>query len=275
MKKIFDFKDSLVPLTLVNRPSRSIKSPYVADAINLKGKKFLVHVPSLGLAGQCSNGSKILATPSKINSKTDYITQAVCYEDIDKKQVIIGANPYTAELICKSLIQSDIWNPFRGWDIISKPKNLPYKADLYFEKNKNYNVVEIKNVVCASYDPKKVINGEKTRFCDYKKPFLRAGVYPYGDLNQFYKGRKVVSERSIRQIEFMKKNKDKFNFCILFVVNRGDCEIFKPCWKVDPTYAKSLLSAQECGINLLAIKVKWTLKGCYFDKELKVDLEEW
>ena len=275
MKKIFDFKNSLVPLTLVNRPSKSIKSPYVADAKNVKGEKCLVHVPSLDMAGQCSNGSKILATPSKINSKTDYIAQAVCYEDIDKKKVIIGANPYTAELICKSLIQSDIWNPFKGWNLIPKPKNLAYKADLYFEKNKNFNVVEIKNVVCASYDPKEVKNEEKDRFYDYKKPFLRAGVYPYGDLNQSYKGKKVVSERSIRQIDLMKKNKDKFNFCILFVVNRGDCEIFKPCWKVDPTYAKSLLSAQECGVALLAIKVKWTLQGCYFDKELKVDLEEW
>ena len=275
MKKIFDFKNSLVSLTLLNRPSKSIKSPYVADAKNLKGEKCLVHVPSLGLAGQCFNGSKILATPSKINSKTDYIAQAVCYEHFDKKQVIIGANPYTAELICKSLIQNNIWDPFKGWDLISKPKNLAYKADLYFEKNKNFTVVEIKNVVCASDDPKEVKNGEKTRFYDHKKPFLRAGVYPYGDLNQYYKGKKVVSERSIRQINFMIKNKDKFNFCILFVVNRGDCEIFKPCWKADPIYAKSLLSAQQSGITLLAIKINWTLKGCYFDKELKIDLEEW
>ncbi len=275
MKKIFDFKNNLVLLTLINRPSKSIKSPYVADALSLNGEKCLVHVPSLGLAGQCSNGSKILATPSKINSKTDYITQAVCYEDFDRKQIIIGANPYTAELICKSLIQSDTWNPFKGWNLVSKPKSLDYKADLYFEKNKNFNVVEIKNVVCASYDPKEVKNGEKNRFYDYKKPFLRAGVYPYGDLNQSYKGKKVVSERSIRQIGLMKKNKDKFNFCIIFVVNRGDCEIFKPCWKADPIYAKSLLSAQQCGITLLAIKINWTLTGCYFDKELKVDLEEW
>ena len=275
MKKIFDFKKSLILLTLINRPSKSIKSPYVADAKNLKGEKCLVHVPSLGLAGQCSNGSKILATPSKTNSKTDYIAQAVCYEDIDKKKVVIGANPYTAELICKSLIQNDIWNPFKGWDLISKPTNLAHKADLYLEKNKNFNIIEIKNVVCASYDPRIDKNGEKTRFHDYKTPFLRAGVYPYGDLNQSYKGKKVVSERSIRQIDLMKKNKDKFNFCILFLVNRGDCEIFKPFWKADPTYSKSLLSAQQCGINLLAIKINWTLTGCYFDKELKIDLEEW
>ena len=170
-KKIFDFKKSLIPLILINRPSKTIKSPYVADAKNLKGEKCLVHVPSLNLAGQCVNGSKILATPSKTNSKTDYIAQAVCYEDIDKKTVIIGANPYTAELICKSLINKDIWNPFKGWDLISKPKNLDYKADLYFEKNKNLKIIEIKNVVCASYDPRKDKSGEKTRFHDHKTPF--------------------------------------------------------------------------------------------------------
>ena len=275
MKKVFDFKKSLILLTLINRPSKSIKSPYVADAKNLRGEKCLVHVPSLDLAGQCSNGSKILATPSKINSKTDYIAQAVCYKDTNKKTVIIGANPYTAELICKYLIQNNIWNPFKGWDLISKPKNLDYKADLYLKKNKNFNIIEIKNVVCASYDPRKHKNGEETRFYDYKTPFLRAGIYPYGDLNQSYKGKKVVSERSIRQIDLMIKNKDNFNFYILFLVNRGDCEIFKPCWKADPTYAKSLLSAQQCGINLLAIKIKWTLKGCYFDKELNINLEAW
>ena len=144
MKKIFDFKKKSNSLTLINRPSKSIKSPYVADAKNLKGEKCLVHVPSLGLAGQCSNGSKILATPSKINSKTDYIAQAVCYEDIDKKKVIIGANPYTAELICKSLIHNDIWNPFKGWDLISKPKNLNYKADLYFEKIKILKLLKLR-----------------------------------------------------------------------------------------------------------------------------------
>lgn len=275
MKNIFEFKNKLTELTLIKRPSEHIKSPYVADAENSRGEKCLVHVPSLGLAGQCSNGSTILATLSKISSKTDYIAQAVCYEDIDKKKIIIGANPHTAELICKYFIQNAIWNPFEGWNLISKPKNLDYKADLYFEKNKQFSIVEIKNVVCASYDPKKDIYGQKTRFHDYKTPFLRAGVYPYGELNQSYRGQKVVSERSIRQIDFMKKHKDKYKFYILFLVNRGDCEIFKPCWKIDPTYAKALISAQRCGITIHAIKINWTLSGCYFDKELKIDLEEW
>ena len=53
MKKIFDFKKNLVPLILINRPSKSIKSPYVADAMNENGEGCLVHEPCLGLAGQC------------------------------------------------------------------------------------------------------------------------------------------------------------------------------------------------------------------------------
>ena len=36
MKKIFDFKKSLIPLILINRPSKTIKSPYVADAKKFK-----------------------------------------------------------------------------------------------------------------------------------------------------------------------------------------------------------------------------------------------
>jgi len=90
-----------------------------------------------------------------------------------------------------------------------------------------------------------------------------------------YKGKKVVSERSIKQIDFMKEHKDKYNFSILFLVNRGDCENFKPCWKADPVYAKALISAQQYGISLFAIKINWTLSGCYFDKEIIIDLEKW
>ena len=45
--------------------------------------------------------------------------------------------------------------------------------------------------------------------------------------------------------------------------------------KADPVYAKALISAQQCGISLFAIKINWTLSGCYFDKEIIIDLEKW
>ena len=67
---------NIIQLEVTHRPSKKVKSPYVADAINKDGDEFLVHTPGLGLADQCLPGSKIFATPSNnVNSKTDCIAQ--------------------------------------------------------------------------------------------------------------------------------------------------------------------------------------------------------
>ena len=59
---------NIVQLEIVKRPSSRIKSPYVADAIDKKGVKSLVHTPGLGLADQCLSGSKIFGSRSKIKT---------------------------------------------------------------------------------------------------------------------------------------------------------------------------------------------------------------
>ena len=70
--KLIDFETSYKKLILKNRPSKIIKSPYVGDAVDEYGKTYLVHMPGLGLGGQCVSGSKFYATPSSSNSKTDF-----------------------------------------------------------------------------------------------------------------------------------------------------------------------------------------------------------
>ena len=80
---------------------------------------------------------------------------------------------------------------------------------------------------------------------------------------------------ALRQIDFMIKNKNKFQFAIIFIINRGDCGIFKPCWKADPFYAKTLMSSNQSGIAIYAIKIRWKPNGCYFDRELEIDFEKW
>ena len=53
MHKLTGILDEVVLLTLSNRPSKIIKSPYVADAVTKSGRKVLVHTPFLNLGGQC------------------------------------------------------------------------------------------------------------------------------------------------------------------------------------------------------------------------------
>ena len=111
-KELIQFQD-IIQLEILCRPSKRIKSPYVADAINKDGDEFLVHTPGLGLADQCMPGSKIFATPSKNkSSKTDYIAQSVSVNERYYGKTLIGANPHTAELILDIKSNEIIKKPF-------------------------------------------------------------------------------------------------------------------------------------------------------------------
>ena len=276
MHKLTGILDKAVLLTLNNRPSKIIKSPYVADAATQSGRKVLVHTPFLNLGEQCKNRSRIYATLSNENSKTDFIAQLVEFDDKMYGKVIIGANPFTAEKICKSIIMKNLWNPFDGYQLTKKPKEIEYRGDLYLKNSKNeIIIIEVKNVVCASYNPNVSQNHYKIPFYDNSEPFIRSGIYPFGDRKQNYKGKKVVSERSIRQLDFMISNRERLKFAIIFVVNRSDCNLFKANWQGDPVYAKYLNNAADKGIELYALKINWKNFSCYFDRSLEVDLNKW
>ena len=275
-KELIQFQN-IKQLEILHRPSKKIKSPYVADAISKDGDEFLVHTPGLGLADQCLPGSKVFATPSKNkSSKTDYIAQSVSVNERDYGKTLIGANPHTAELIGKEILKSSIWNPYPNFKVCNKkPAHIKYLGDIYLKAQNKYIIIEMKNVICASYDPNIKRVDRRYVFYDNKIPFRRSGIYPNGERSQRYKGKSVVSERSVRQIDSMIKDKGKYQFAIVFLVNRGDCTAFKPNWQRDPIYSKKLVKAVDNGINVYALGVNWTNTTCNFNGELDVDLKRW
>ena len=275
-KELIQFQN-IKQLEILHRPSKKIKSPYVADAINKDGDEFLVHTPGLGLADQCLPGSKIFATPSKNkSSKTDYIVQSVSVNEKDYGKTIIGANPHTAELIGKEILKGSLWNPYLNFKVCNKkPAHIKYLGDIYLKAQNRYIIIEMKNVICASYDPNIKRVDRRYVFYDNKIPFRRSGIYPNGERSQKYKGKSVVSERSVRQIDSMIKDKEKYQFAIVFLVNRGDCTAFKPNWQRDPIYSRKLVKAVNNGINIHALGVNWTNTTCNFNGELDVDLKRW
>ena len=275
-KELIQFQN-IKQLEILHRPSKKIKSPYVADAINKDGDEFLVHTPGLGLADQCLPGSKVFATPSKNkSSKTDFIVQSVSVNEKDYGKTLIGANPHTAELIGKEILKSSLWNPYPNFKVCNKkPAHIKYLGDIYLKAQNRYIIIEMKNVICASYDPNIKRVDRRYVFYDNKIPFRRSGIYPNGERSQKYKGKSVVSERSVRQIDSMIKDKEKYQFAIVFLVNRGDCTAFKPNWQRDPIYSKKLVKAVNNGIDVHALGVKWTNTTCNFNGELDVDLKRW
>ena len=276
LEKVIQFQN-IIQLEVTRRPSKKIKSPYVADAINKDGDEFLVHTPGLGLADQCLPGSKIFATPSKSkDSKTDYIAQFVSINEEGYGQTLIGANPRTAELIGKEILRNNIWNPYPKYEVCNrKPPHIDYLGDIYLKFQNKYIIIEMKNVICASYNPNIKEVDRRYVFYDNTIPFRRSGIYPNGERSQKYRGESVVSERSVRQIDSMVRDKEKYQFAIMFLVNRGDCTTFKPNWQRDPIYSKKLVKAVKNGIGVYALGINWTNKACNFNGELEIDLKPW
>ena len=275
--KLIDFETSYKKLILKNRPSKIIKSPYVGDAVDEYGKPYLVHMPGLGLGGQCVSGSKFYATPSSSNSKTDFTFQSVLLNEPKYEDIIIGGNPFHAEKVSKYIIKNKLIKKYSNYELIKKPKNYIYNGDLFIKNENEIITIEVKNVVCATYDPSRKINRNESVFYDSTcDPFERSGIYPNGSINQLWQGKKVVSERSIRQLEKMiNLTKRGFRFIVLFIVNRDDCDVFKPNWQRDPIYSEYLSKAFDIGIDIIAVKLSWINNKCYFNNKIKIDLKKW
>ena len=269
--------ENIVELEITKRPSKIIKSPYVADAIDKNNIPYLVYAPGLGLADQCLPGSTVYATPSNNkDSKTDFIIQSVSIHDEGYNHVIVGANPHTAETIGKEIIKRGIWNPYPDFEVCNKkPSHIDYIGDIYLKKNHQYIVIEMKNVICATFNPELNKIDRRYIYFDHNIPFKRSGIYPNGEKRQRYKGESVVSKRSLRQIDEMIENKENYHFVIIFLVNRSDCLAFKPNWQRDPAYSKKLATAVKNGIDVHALSIDWSSSSCSFVKELEIDLKTW
>lgn len=156
-------------------------------------------------------------------------------------------------------------------------------------------LVEVKNVVCADYSSQDAPEKKGPNHCviisSNSSEYRRSALFPWGRVNQTFEGQKVVSARAIKHIRnlvdtSLKQKKTGTNSnnektgkatiiepIILFVVNRSDCHTMRACHEVCPVFAKELKNAEESGVKILAVRIRWTPSGqAYFDGLIDVNL---
>jgi len=76
-----------------------------------------------------------------------------------------------------------------------------------------------------------------------------------------------VSERSIKHVRNLAKLQDDgYKSSVLFVVNRGDCEVMRACNERDPVFAREVQLAKAQGVGIDSFRVRWTEEGeAWFD----------
>ena len=92
---------------VVNRPSKKIKSPYLAD-VNVNNKEELAHSPGLGLCGFIAQGSNVALSEAEGERKSKYTIELVQIKNDDNKKVWVGANPTTSNLYFNNMIEKNL-----------------------------------------------------------------------------------------------------------------------------------------------------------------------
>ena len=270
MKIIFKFND-LIIADVVNRPSKKIKSPYLADVI-IEKNEYMAHSPGLGLCGFITSGSVVaLSKNDSDKRKSKFTVEMVQVKNDDNKNVWVGANPATSNLYFNNMIEKNLLSFIPKVNYIKrefKMNNYESRFDFYVETENNKKlIIEVKNVPLVDYPKDKM--PEFRKFPE-RKCKTRNAIFPDG--YQAKKG-ECVSPRALKHLQELlniKRKEKEYTPMLVFVVQREDCGGFSPNFEKDPKYSNLLKKAIEEGLIVKAIMLKMTPKNVKFIKEIPI-----
>ena len=72
----------------------------------------------------------------------------------------------------------------KNFTFTKKPVFVNYRGDFYGTLMGKTHIIEVKNVICATYNPSLKLTSGTDKFYDSSKPFSRSGIYPFGNKTQ-------------------------------------------------------------------------------------------
>ena len=116
------------------------------------------------------------------------------------------------------------------------------------------------------------------------------GVYEVDEHNQQYaifphgaqkSGLGVVSDRAIKHIHELTnlvgtKTSEDFliKAAVLFIVNRSDCDVFRPCHEADLLFSQVLYRAYTNGVSVIVQEIIWNDSIATVGKRLPIFFDE-
>jgi DNA-binding sugar fermentation-stimulating protein len=234
----------LIKVTVINRPSKVIKSPYVADIRLEDGTEALCHSPGLGCCGLVASGKTIyVSKAANSKSKTTYTAQVSECAD-DEGTYNVGIHPMVSQMVASKLLDkvcTDV--TWKSEVAISEHTRLDYVGIDAFGK-KTY--VEVKNAMIS---------------LDSRKRKLRRAVFPEGYRKSLAD---TVSPRAVKHAETLAElmNAADTAACYLvFIVPRADCGGGLELNALDPIYCKAVLKALHAGVKVRVFGLDFQKNG--------------
>ena len=270
--------DGLIEGEVIKRPSKYIKTPYVADIkICSNSNMILGHTASLGCCGLADVGANILMSPvPKIHKKSDklHCEYRVYLSVIREKEqeIIVGIYPKLAEELTESALKNNLLSRLLNVKNYRKESKIcvPGLVDSRFDftgidQNGIPFIMEIKNVPLADYEDVTSKDRKKMSFDD-RDINSKVAYFPDGYRK---KSTDPVSPRALKHINELAliKGMSKTRCIMCYVIQRTDVDRFQPS-VIDPQYREAFKNAVNSGVEIITMVVQWTREGeAYFIKD--------
>jgi len=265
--------EGLLEGTIVKRPSKLIKSPYVADA-NINNKEFLAHTAALGCCGLCETGSTILFAPMKNKddfTKCIYSAQLAVINE-KNTEIIIGIHPKLAEQLAEKCLTNNYLSILKNVQAYKRETVIfvENKVDSRFDfsgidENGVPFIMEVKNVPLADYED--ISAKDRKGKCYDDRPYnTKIAYFPDGYRK---KSADPVSPRALKHIKELTliKKESKTRCIMCYVIQRTDINSFQPSI-IDTQYREAVKLAVDAGVEIIRLVVEWNKQGeAYFVKD--------
>ena len=276
--------ENLVEGTVAKRPSKFIKTPYVAD-INVvdKADTVLGHTASLGCCGLADVGATIMMAPSnkKQEKKEKKEDEKLCceysvYLSVIKereKEIVVGIHPKLAENLVEATLKANLFQKLQNIKGYKREKAIFIKdqVDSRFDfigvdSDGIPFIMEVKNVPLADYEDIAKKDREHNMSYDDRDINSKVAYFPDGYRK---KSADPVSPRALKHIRELTliKQETKIRCIMCYVIQRTDVDRFQPSI-VDPEYREAVKNAIDAGVEIITLVIRWTKNGeAYFVRD--------
>lgn len=266
--------DNLTEGQIMKRPSKYIKTPYVADIIS-NNVELLGHTASLGCCGLADTNVKVLIAKSpeskskskpknKANMKCSHTVYLSIYTDGLSEQ-IIGIHPKLAESLTENALKTNLLvklqniRKYRRETSIFIKDKIDSRFDFTgIDKDGIPFIMEVKNVPLADYED---ISAKERCKMDFSNRDFNSKVAYFPD-GYRKKSSDPVSPRALKHIKELTIIKRESNMrCIMcYVIQRTDVNRFQPS-VIDPEYREAFKEAMEAGVEIITMVISWDKNG--------------
>ncbi len=229
------FPTKLIRGTLIQRYKR-----FLADVRLANRKIVTAHCTNTGSMMGCNEpGSAVyLSRSDNLDRKLPYT-----WELIRVQKIWVGINTMHPNRLVAEGIESCIISELKGYaamrrEVVTRPGT---RLDLCLEGPEKSCFIEVKNVTLAV-----------------------AGAAAFPD---------AVSERGTKHLkELMRLKRKGHRAVIVFVVQRGDCDVLRPADEIDPEYGRWLRRAIGAGVEALPYRAQVTPQEIKLTQRLELRL---